>query len=73
MGLNGSSKTAPRILFFSIVLGAEYLSYSRLRSSRDLLLRQGFFLFQQNITAMGPKFRTFKKKIEKKNFFEKKF
>ena len=25
--LAGSSKTAPRILIFSIVLGAEYLSY----------------------------------------------
>ena len=28
--LAGSSKTAPRILIFSIVLGAEYLSYVKL-------------------------------------------
>ena len=27
--LAGSSKTAPRIFIFSIVLGAEYLSYSK--------------------------------------------
>ena len=55
--LAGSSKTAPRILIFSIVLGAKYLSY--LKSIATFALK--FFEYIISVLASVdhfPKFRT---------------
>ena len=54
-------------LFFYIKkYQSKLLYYSRLRSSRGLLLRQREFFFHRNFSAfLGPKFRVFEKRRKK--------
>ena len=51
--LVGSSKTAPRILIFSIAVGAEYLSYVKSIATFSLFLVY-YFGLSQSVTSRGP-------------------
>ena len=50
-----------------------YYLISNFRNFLRNVTIEGIFLFHQNFTVMGPKFRTFEKKIEKKKIFFFKF